>query len=726
MRFPIYRQVESMDCGPTCIRMVTDFYKKKYPLQTLKEYCNVTRLGISIQDVVEGCKKTGLTAIPLQLSIDRIKDAPLPAILYWRQNHFVVLYKIGKNGQFHIADPSYGRIRLDEESFIKEWADTTNGEGIAILVEPQDNFSEIKPPKEEKSFSAIKKLFINLIARNKVKFFTILLFSLIGIVTNWFIPILFQQMIDNGIGGKNVHFLIIILLAQLMFFAGNIISTSLTNILLTRINLNAGLEMLSSYITKLTKLPVAFFDTKLNTDLIQRMDDQSRIQDYMTTHLIGFFLNTLSIIAFSTILFYYNRIVFLFYFIFTFLALLWVKAFINRLKVLDYSRFIIQSENKSNVYDLINGMTEVKINSAQHTKLSSFQKIMLKFNGVSIKFLKLNYSISLGASFINRLKDILIIGCSAYFVITDQITIGALLSINYVLGALVSPIEQMTNFVRNTQETKLSYERLNEIQKKENEDDSTRISRFSFKKGFEFSKVSFKYPGSFSRFVLNDINISIPKGKITAIVGASGSGKTTLLKLLLSFYYPQEGDVYLDGIQFSKINADEWRKRCGVVMQDGYIFNGTIAENIAISDEKPDIAQLIESARIACIDQFINSLPMKYETKIGNSGVEVSGGQKQRILIARAVYRNPDFIFFDEATSSLDANNEMEIMNNLNTFYQGKTVLIIAHRLSTVKNADNIIVLDNGYMKEQGTHQELTKMKGLYFELIRNQLELGD
>lgn len=729
MKFPVYRQIEAMDCGPTCIQMIAAYYNKKYSLQTLKDYCTVTRLGISIHDLVKGCEKIGLEAVPLKMSVSRINDLPLPAILYWHQNHFVVLHKIKKKKGdtiYHLCDPSYGRIKLDEEYFVKEWSDL-DGKGIAIAIEPKEEFKDIIPPQENNTLHTLKKLCTDVFLKHQRKTILIFILSFATLGTNWFIPVLFQKIIDDGVVGKSINLLIILLLTQLFFFIGNMLSTSLTNIILTRLNLSVGLDMLSLYIQKLTRLPISFFDTKLSTDLIQRIDDQQRIQDYMTSHFVTFFLNILNIIVFLAILLYYNVIIFLFYLILSALALLWVSFFINKVKILDYSRFIISAENKNNIYDLITGMTEVKINSAQQTKLSAFLTIKDKLNKVGIKSLQLNYYITLGSSFINRLKDILIVGFSAYFIITDHLTLGALLSINYILGALSAPLEQMINFIRNTQEVKLSYERLHEIQKKKDEDGSEKILPPSqITSGFVFSKVSFKYQGTFNPFVLEDINITIPKGKVTAIVGTSGSGKTTLLKLLLLFYHPQQGNIYLDDIPFSNINADEWRKKCGVVMQDGYIFSGTIAENIALSHEKINIDKLIKAAKIACIDKFIESLPMKYNTKIGKSGMDISGGQKQRILIARSVYREPEFVFFDEATSSLDANNEMEIMNNMADFYTGRTVIIIAHRLSTVKNADNIILLEHGCVKEQGTHSQLTQLKGVYYSLIKNQLDLGD
>lgn len=424
-----------MDCGPSCIRMIAAFYGKKYALHTLKEYCNVTRLGISVSDLVKGCEKIGLKAIPARVPMNRIEDLPLPAILYWHQDHFVVLYQIVNKKEstiFYLCDPSYGRVKLSQEYFVKQWV-SQNEKGIAIVIEPTEKFSKIQLPKEEKVSQTVKELCDALFRKHIKATILVSVFFAIALIANWFIPIFFQRMIDEGIGAKSVNILFLLLLAQLFFFVGNMVSSGLTNMILTKVNLTIGLNMLSSYILKLTKLPISFFDTKLNTDLIQRIDDQARIQDFMTSHLVNFFINILNIAVFSTMLFYYNKTVFVFYLCFSSLALLWADFFMDKVKVLDYSRFIISAENKNNVYDLITGMKEVKINSAQKNKLLSFIRLKDRLNDIAIKSLRLNYCIYFGSSFINRLKDILILGCASYLVIMDQLSIGILLSINYIL-----------------------------------------------------------------------------------------------------------------------------------------------------------------------------------------------------------------------------------------------------------------------------------------------------
>lgn len=729
MKFPAYYQLESIDCGPTCIQMVAAYYGKKYPLSQLKAHCHVTRIGISVQDIVTGCKAVGLHAVPVQITLEEIQRMPLPAILYWQQEHFVVLYRIQKQKEktvYFISDPAYGHIRLTEADFTDAWLGT-HSTGIAIPLEPTPEFHDLPvPPPEPHEKGKIKALIRSVYGKNRLRMLAVLLLSLVGMATNWAIPVLFQRMIDDGIGGKDLHLLVLILGAQLAFFIGNMCSSTFVNILLTNLGFKTSVELLSVYITKLIRLPIAFFDTKLNTDLIQRMDDQQRVQEFLVNHLFDFVFAVLNLIVFSSILFYYDPSVFLIFLFFSTGSILWTRLFLAKRKLLDYSRFSILAESKNNIYDLLSGMAEIKINSAQEIKVAAWKRIQLKINQIGLKALYLTYYMATGSSFLSRLKDVLIIGFCASLVIKDQMTLGVLLGINYILGQLTTPLNQLLEFIRNAQDARLSYERLHEIQQRKEEDLSLpTLPAADLEAAFRFEHVSFKYEASFSPYVLNDITVEIPKGKVTAIVGASGSGKTTLLKLLLAFYYPQQGDLYLNNEKMCLLQADDWRKKCGVVMQDGYIFSGTIAENIALAESEADPERLKQAARIACIDEFIGRLPMRFHTKVGKSGIDLSGGQKQRILIARAVYRNPDFIFFDEATSSLDASNEREIMQRLKAFYRGKTVVVIAHRLSTVKDADKLLVLDKGYLVEEGTHADLTARKGIYYQLVKNQLELG-
>jgi ATP-binding cassette subfamily B protein len=709
--------------------MVAAFYGKNIPLSLIKEYSDVTRLGVSIQDVLSGCKKIGLDAIVARVKEEELTDMPLPAILYWRQNHYVVLYRIENKRNkkiYHIADPDYGKAQLSESEFLKEW--TTDGHGIACVVEPTEDFFKIERNITFKDtlkeyFKSFKYL------RGYSKNISIaLFFSAITFVCTWLIPFILQRIIDDGIGKSNLNFVFILLFAQLCLFFGNIIFSFLSNRLIFKMGLKIGINIATDYIYKLVRLPISFFDTKLGTDLLQRLNDENKIKDFLTYTVNNIVLLALNFLVYSSILLYYNLYVFLVFVLFTGLTLLLAKLTLKTRKYLNYSLFSNYSEKRNTEYELVNGMMEIKTNTAQDHFLNKWKNVQEKINSVSVKNLYVEYYLSSGASLLNVLRDIIITGGCAFLVINGDLSLGMMMTITYILGLLSGSISQITQLIKNFQDSLLAYDRLEEVQKlpEENQSKLLRIPKEQhFHNGFVLDDVSFKYAGSFNPYVLINVCAKIPLNKITAIVGASGSGKTTLLKLLLAFYYPQKGEMYLNNHKMSDINSTDWHQRCGVVMQDGHIFSGTIANNIALSEETPDLERLKSAAKMACIDDFIERLPMKYNTKIGNSGLGLSGGQKQRILISRAIYRNPEFIFFDEATSSLDANNEMQIMNNLKEFYKGRTVVIIAHRLSTVKDADNILVLDKGQLVEEGNHRELSDLKGMYYNLVKNQLELG-
>lgn len=725
MKFPFYHQIESRDCGVSCIQMVAAYYKKKYSLDYLKELCETTRLGISIKDIINVSTQIGLKAVAINLTLEKLSSFPLPIILHWKEKHFVVLFQIKKE-QYYIADPAFGKIKLSKDSFIRNW-NNNHHNGIAIAIAPTEQFYKNQPPKRSTSHTTLKYLSQKIYTGNKKRFLIVTILSLLGLSFNWFIPILFQKMVDQGINGKNITLVIAILIAQLAFFVGNFIASWISSIILSKTNFFIGLSFLSDYVNKLVKLPIAFYDTKINSDLIERINDHQKVHDFITYNLTGILFNILNLCVFSSQLFYFNPNVFFTFFLFSSIATATSFLFINKRKHINYSLFSLLSENRNIIHELIMGMAEIKINNAGPVKISIWKKTLTHLKQIEIQSLKLNYKISFSASFFNRFKDILIIGGCSYLIINDKLSLGVLISINYILGQLSTPINQIAEMTRNYQDIKLSYQRLSEIQKRKDEiDNKSSVMSPILKQGFEINHISFKYEGSYNNYILKDISIQIPLKKVTAIVGASGSGKTTLMKLLLSFYHPQEGNIYINNENLRDINADDFRKRCGVVMQDGYIFSGSIAENIALADANPSISKVQEAAHIACIKDFIESLPLKYDTPLGNNGINLSGGQKQRLLIARAIYRNPEFIFLDEATSSLDANYEKEIMTNLHDFYKGKTVVIIAHRLSTVKEADNIIVLEQGKVLEQGNHKTLTQLKGRYYELVKNQLELGN
>lgn len=671
-----------------------------------------------------------MTVSAAHVNINEIGRMPLPAILFWRQEHFVVLYKIKKRKgtrYFYIVDPSFGKACLPETDFLQDWTED-NFQGVVCVIEPTEDFFSMH--KRGRTKEIIKETLrpFRFLIKYKKHIYTALFFSVITIVCAWFIPFVLQRIIDKGIGNKDLHLIVLLLLAQVGLFIGNLISNFLSNTILFKTGLQIGLDITTSYIIKLTRLPISFFDTKLGTDLLQRLNDEDKIKTFLTYTVNNIVLMGLNFLVYSSILLYYNASIFLIFIFFVSLTIIIAKITLIKRKLINYSLFTKYSEKRNVEFELTVGMMEIKTNNAHKLFTDKWENIQQKINSLSIKNLYLEYCLGSGTSFLNILRDIVITGSCAYLVINGQMTLGIMMTITYVLGSLSGTVTQVTGFIKGYQDSKLSYERIEEIQKVQEENDKCDITLADstrIESGFFLENLSFKYTGTFNPYVLNNISVKIPVNRVTAIVGASGSGKTTLMKLLLSFYYPQKGNLYLDGQKMFRIDTNEWHKRCGVVMQDGFIFSGTIAKNIALHEEKPDLKRLEEAAKIACIDVFINRLPMKYNTKIGNAGIDLSGGQRQRILIARAVYRNPDFIFFDEATSSLDANNEQKIMNNLRKFYKGKTVVIIAHRLSTVKDADNIIVLDKGRLAEEGTHDSLVCQKGIYYCLVKNQLELG-
>lgn len=732
MKFTFHAQLESVDCGPACLQMILTHLGKVYTLNELKARCHVSRVGITMHDMVGAAKGLGLAASVVKVTPEQIHTIPLPAVLFWRQEHYVVLYNISANAKggeevYYLADPAYGKIQLTSELFYREWSQNDT-KGIALLLAPLEAFSTRAPDPafQDKGLKEITSFGARAIQGHKATLSIAFVLFCLAMVTNWLAPLLFQRMIDKGVLPKTMSVVTTVLAAQFVLFLSNIFADYMSSKLLLNVSFKLGMNFLTDFLFKVTRLPIKFFDVRLNTDLIQRVEDQERLQNFLTYRLTAFVIAVLNLLVFSAMVLFYNLYSFGIFLVFSIASICWTTLFLEKRKVLDYSRFSVSAENKNNLYEMILGMAEVKVNNAQHAKLRRWQMNQTKLNDILLRALHLNYYQLFGVNTFNKIKDIAIIGLCAYLVINNRMTLGVMMGISYILGQLNRPIDQIVDFIRSAQDAKISFDRMDEIQQKEDENTGPRspISHeLAF--GFDISQISFKYEGSYNSFVLKDVTCCIPKGKITAVVGTSGSGKTTLLKLLLGFYYPQIGDICIDNHKLNEVDIEEWRKRCGVVMQDGYIFSGTIAENIAISDENHDADRLISALDTACISEFVQRLPMGINTKIGKSGVDLSGGQKQRLLIARAVYKNPDFIFFDEATSSLDANNESRIMANLDRFFEGKTVVIVAHRLSTVRNADQIIVLDRGKIVEIGSHHELVESRNAYYELIKNQLELG-
>lgn len=717
-----------MDCGPTCLRMVARYYGKSITLQQLRSLSKTTREGSSLLGISDAAEKIGFRTLGIKVSYEKLKeDAPLPCIAHWNQNHFVVIYKIKKD-TIYIADPGHGLLKYKKDEFLKSWQ-SDHHEGILLLLEPTPEFTEDDTlSSDEKSKKGFSFLFRYLFKYKKL--LTQLVIGLVaGSLLQLLFPFLTQSIVDIGVQHSDMHFIYLVLIAQLMLFVGRTTIEIIRSWILMHISSRINISLVSDFFVKLMKLPISFFDVKMTGDIMQRINDHHRIESFLTSATLNVLFSFVNLIVFSIVLAVYSMTIFTVFIVGSLLYFLWITFFLKQRADLDYKRFSQNSQNQSKVMELITGMQEIKLHNAERQKRWQWENIQVRLFKINIKGLSLEQTQNAGSGLINELKNILITFLSAKLVIDNTISLGTMLSISYIIGQLNSPIIQLVSFTQSLQDARLSLERLSEIHNKSDEepagkqDTSIEIGKES---PIRLNKVSFQYTGVYGDMVLQDLDMLIPENKITAIVGSSGSGKTTLMKLLLKFYEPVSGEIRVAEQNLNSISAKAWRSVCGVVMQEGYIFSDTIANNIAIGVEDIDKKRLQHACSIANIKEHIESLPLGYNTKIGMDGIGLSTGQKQRILIARAVYKNPDYLFFDEATSALDATNEKIIMNNLDQFFKGKTVVVIAHRLSTVKNADQIIVLEKGKIVEYGNHAELTARKGSYFELVKNQLELGN
>jgi len=724
MPFTHYKQPDQMDCGPTCLRMVAKHYGRNFKVQTLRKLCEINREGVSLLGISDAAEKTGFRSLGVKLSVSQLKEAELPCILHWRQNHFVVLYKIKKH-KYYLADPAAGLVTLNEADFTRNWVgDKENEEGIALLLAPTPQFYEQDDEKgTEVSWSF---LFRYLIAYRKLVLQ--LLFGLgIGSLLQLIAPFLTQSVVDIGINTRNLNFVYIILIAQTALILGRVSVEFIRSWILLHISTRINISILTDFLIKLMKLPMSFFDTKMTGDIMQRMNDQRNIQSFLTGSTLSTVFSMFNLAVFSVVLAYYNIGVFFVFAVSSALYIGWIVLFLKRRRALNYKSFEVSAKNQSSIVQLIGGMQEIKLNNCEQQKRWEWEHIQARLFKFNVKNLALSQYQQGGATFINEGKNILITFLSAQAVINGPLTLGQMVAIQYIVGQLSSPIEQLLGFIQGFQDAKISLERLNEIHQMDDEEPVNREWSHTLpeNKSLSINKLTFRYPGAGNEPVLEDIDLSIPEGKTTAIVGMSGSGKTTILKLLLRFYEPQKGEIKVGEQSINNIGFKTWRGQCGVVMQDGFIFSESIERNIAVGDDYPDKEKLRHAIKVANIQDFIDGLPLGLNTKIGAEGNGISQGQRQRMLIARAVYKNPQYIFFDEATNALDANNERVIMDNLAEFFKGRTVVIVAHRLSTVSNADNIILLDKGRIVEQGTHRELTALKGDYYKLVKNQLELG-
>lgn len=726
-RFPNYIQLDVTDCGPTCLRIVAKHYGKFFSNEYLRKISFKSRVGTSMLGLSEAAEVLGFKTIGAKIKFEDLKIAPLPLIALWNQEHFVVVYKITKK-EVYISDPAQGLIRYPYAEFQKSWA-TKLGEGIVLILEPTEEFFAKNEIKDTTKIP-VNHVQIKLV-KNLIKYRRLIIQLFIGLLISsglqFVFPFLTQNIVDVGINTKDIPFIYLILLGQLFVFIGRISVDIIQRFILIHISTRININLVSEFFLKMLKLPISFFDVKVTGDIIQRLADHERVENFITRGMIIFISSCLTISIFSAVLIYYDIKIFGVFITCTTLFFIWVNFFLKKRALIDYKRFNQLSAINDKSIEIIQGMQEIKLNNAEIKKRWEWEYLQAKLFKINLSSLNLDQIQSSGAFLINEFGNIFITFYTATLVINGELTLGMMLAISYIIGQINYPVMQLIGILNMYQDAKLSMERINEIHNKENETTNSEDLNYNFPTlDIKLKNVSFKYDLSKrGNEILKNINVTFKANNVTAIVGESGSGKTTLMKLLLKIYDPHEGAIFLGDINFSNISHDEWRKNCGAVMQEGFIFSDTIINNIALGSNVIDKKQVEFSCQIANIDEFIDHLPLKYDTKIGPNGMNLSAGQKQRILIARSLYKNPSILLFDEATSSLDAKNEREIIENLPRLYKGKTVIVIAHRLSTVKNADNILVLDNGEITESGTHQELVKLQGKYFNLVKNQLELS-
>ena len=725
-----------MDCGPASLAMIVRYYGREPDIERLRDLCALGKTGVSLLGISKAAEEIGLKTIGGRVSLDTlVEEAPLPCIAHWDQSHFVVIDRVtrrrGGDYTIHIADPGKGLRSLDRKTFCDHWVSTVTGgeeRGIVLLLEPTEAFYAPEEDGERRGKRGNLRFLMGYLRRYRRYFVQLILGLIVGALLQLIFPFLTQAIVDVGIGSRDIGFIWTILLAELMLLLSRTGIDFVRSKILLHISTRINISLISDFFIKLMRLPMRFFDTKLMGDLLQRIEDHRRVEQFLTSSSLSLLFSFVTFVVFGIVLAVYDWLIFTVFVVATLIYAGWILLFLRKRRELDYAYFEQAGRNQSITYQLINGMQEIKLQHCERRRRWEWEDIQADLFRTNIESMRLQQSQEAGSILINEVKNIVITVIAATAVIGGSLSLGMMLAIQYIIGQLNAPVEQFVQFLYSWQDVKISLERMSEIHDREEEETPERmiIGFNGSDRDIEIRNVTFQYEGIHSPKVLERINLKIPRGKITAIVGTSGSGKTTLIKLLLGYYNPVEGDIRVGGDDLRSFSLLWWRDQCGAVMQDGCLFSESIARNIAVDDGEIDKSRLLLAARIANIEEFIERLPLKYNTVIGPDGQGVSQGQRQRILIARAVYKNPSYLFFDEATNSLDANNERAIVENLTDFYRGKTVIIVAHRLSTVRNADQIVVLDKGRIVEVGTHDVLIDRKGAYYNLVKNQLELGN
>lgn len=728
MSFPFVKQPDSMDCGPACLKMIAGYYGRNYSLDTLRRRCFITREGVSFLGLSEAAESIGFRTVGVKISFDILQEnVPLPCTVHWKQKHFVVVHKI-KNEIIHVADPSQGFIRYRKEDFVRNWASSKIDNlpaGLVLITEPTPALHHSEDePENRGGFSFLFGYF-----RLYRKYFLQLILGLfLGSCIQLIIPFLTQSVIDIGLNNNDIDFIYLILFAQLALIIGRMSVEFIRGWLLLHIGSRVNVAVISGFLSKLMSLPVSFFETRMTGDILQRVEDNKRIEDFLTSSSLTMLFSFFNLIVFGIVLAIFNLKILLIFLSGSFLYFGWVMLFMKKRSFLDQQRFRQMSESGNKLINIVNGMPEIKLTQCETNMRWDWEKIQASLFGLKVKSLSVIQHQSAGATFINEVTNVLITIVAATAVLNAEMTLGTMLAVQFIIGQLNIPVSQLLNFIRSTQDAKMSLDRLSEVHNldEEEKEPENKVFKIPDNKSIYINSLSFQYEGPRSPYALRDVDLFIEQNKVTALVGSSGSGKTTLLKLILGFYSPVGGEILIGDTRLSNISLKSWRSKAGAVMQDGYLFPGTIAFNIAPGSDEISMDRLVNAVETANIRHFIESLPSGYNTKIGSNGLGLSQGQKQRLLIARVIYKNPDVVLFDEATNSLDAGNEKVIVENLSGFFKNKTVVIAAHRLSTVKNADRIVVLDSGRIIETGDHNSLIQKRGAYYNLVKNQLELGN